>query len=64
MPLEEALDASWQLLAEIFPEEVMIKQSLAKKYWPGINQISTKVASNCVEAGALNKSSLTTGKKI
>lgn len=53
MPLEEALDASWQLLAEIFlPEEVMIKQSLKEKYWPGINQISTKVASNRVEAGA------------
>jgi V/A-type H+/Na+-transporting ATPase subunit B len=35
LPLEDALDLGWKTLAECFkPEEVGIKQSLVKKYWP------------------------------
>lgn len=35
LPLEEALDACWQLLAECFDkEEVIIKKELKEKYWP------------------------------
>ena len=34
MPLEEALDACWTLLAECFDkDEVIIKQDLKEKYW-------------------------------
>jgi V/A-type H+-transporting ATPase subunit B len=35
MPLEEALDACWQTLAECFDkEEVVIKKDLLDKYFP------------------------------
>jgi len=35
MPLEQALDLSWQTLAECFdPEELLMKQSLIDKYFP------------------------------
>jgi V/A-type H+-transporting ATPase subunit B len=35
MPLEQALDLSWQTLAECFaPEELLMKQSLIDKYLP------------------------------
>jgi len=35
IPLEEALDLGWQILAEYFsPEETGIKKSLIEKYWP------------------------------
>ncbi|MBA2726583.1 MAG: V-type ATP synthase subunit B [Parachlamydiaceae bacterium] len=35
LPLEEAIDAGWQILAECFqPQEVGIKQSILNKYWP------------------------------
>lgn len=34
-PIEEALDLGWQTLSECFlAEEVGVKQSLVKKYWP------------------------------
>lgn len=35
MPLEQALDLSWQTLAECFdPEELLMKQALVDKYFP------------------------------
>jgi V/A-type H+-transporting ATPase subunit B len=35
MPLERALDAGWQMLAECFePQELLIKQALVDKYYP------------------------------
>jgi V/A-type H+-transporting ATPase subunit B len=35
IPLEEALDLGWQILAECFsPEETGVKKSLIEKYWP------------------------------
>jgi V/A-type H+-transporting ATPase subunit B len=35
IPLEEALELGWQILAECFsPEETGIKESLIEKYWP------------------------------
>lgn len=35
LPVEEALDDGWKILAECFkPEEVGIKQTLVQKYWP------------------------------
>jgi len=35
IPLEEALDLGWQILAECFsPEETGIKRSLIEEYWP------------------------------
>jgi V/A-type H+-transporting ATPase subunit B len=35
LPLEEALDLGWKILATSFqPEEVGIKQSIVTKYWP------------------------------
>ena len=35
IPLEEALDLSWQTLAECFaPEELLMKQELVEKYFP------------------------------
>ena len=35
IPIEEALDLGWQILAEAFePKEVGIKESLVDKYWP------------------------------
>ena len=35
LPLEEALDLSWETLAECFaPEELLMKQSLIDKYYP------------------------------
>ena len=37
IPLEQALDLGWQILAECFsPEETGIKKSLIEKYWPKI----------------------------
>ena len=34
MPLEEALDACWALLADCFDkDEVIIKKELKEKYW-------------------------------
>ena len=36
MPLEEALDLAWRTMAECFePEELLIKQSVLDKYFPG-----------------------------
>ncbi len=36
IPLEEALDLGWEILAECFtPEETGIKKSMIKKHWPG-----------------------------
>jgi len=35
IPLEEALDRGWQILAQCFsPEEAGIKKSMIEKYWP------------------------------
>jgi len=35
VPLEEALDRGWTILAENFnPEETGIKKSMIEKYWP------------------------------
>jgi V/A-type H+/Na+-transporting ATPase subunit B len=35
LPLEEALDAGWRMLADCFkPEEVGIRESVLKKFWP------------------------------
>jgi V/A-type H+-transporting ATPase subunit B len=35
MPLDEALDLSWQTLAECFePQELLMKESLVDKYYP------------------------------
>lgn len=35
IPLEEALDLGWKIMAECFsPEETGIKKSLVEKYWP------------------------------
>jgi len=35
IPLEQALDLGWQILAECFsPEETGIKKSMIEKYWP------------------------------
>jgi V/A-type H+-transporting ATPase subunit B len=35
LPLEEALDLSWQTLAECFePQELLMKQGLVDKYYP------------------------------
>jgi V/A-type H+-transporting ATPase subunit B len=35
MPLDEALDLSWQTLAECFePQELLMKESLVEKYYP------------------------------
>jgi V/A-type H+-transporting ATPase subunit B len=37
MPLERALDLSWQTLAECFdPDELLMKQSLIDKYFPAL----------------------------
>ena len=37
IPLEEALDLGWEILADIFePSEAGIKESLVKEYWPGV----------------------------
>ncbi len=39
IPLEEALDLSWQILAEHFtPEETGIKKSLIDAYWPAASK--------------------------
>jgi V/A-type H+-transporting ATPase subunit B len=36
IPLEEALDLCWQTLAECFlPEQLLMKQGLIDKYFPG-----------------------------
>ncbi|MCX7661592.1 MAG: V-type ATP synthase subunit B, partial [Candidatus Omnitrophica bacterium] len=38
IPLEEALDLGWEILAECFlPEETGIKRALIEKYWPKKN---------------------------
>ncbi len=43
MPLEEALDLSWQTLAECFePEELLMKQALIDKYFPRQKQASSE----------------------
>jgi V/A-type H+-transporting ATPase subunit B len=35
LPLEEALDLSWQTLGECFePQELLMKQALVDKYYP------------------------------
>jgi V/A-type H+-transporting ATPase subunit B len=35
IPLEDALDRGWQIMADCFtPEETGIKKSLIEKYWP------------------------------
>lgn len=35
IPLEEALDLGWKILADLFePTEIGMKESLIKKYWP------------------------------
>ncbi len=40
LPLEEALDLGWEMMAECFePEETLIKQSLLEKYWPRKDQV-------------------------
>ncbi len=39
MPLEDALDLSWRTLAECFrPEQLLMRQSLIEKYYPGAGQ--------------------------
>jgi len=36
IPLEEALDVAWQTLAECFePQELLMKQELIDRYYPG-----------------------------
>jgi V/A-type H+-transporting ATPase subunit B len=36
LPLDDALDLCWQTLAECFdPEELLMKQHLVEKYYPG-----------------------------
>jgi V/A-type H+-transporting ATPase subunit B len=38
MPLEAALDLCWQTMAECFePEELLMKQALINKYYPGVS---------------------------
>jgi len=38
MPLESALDLCWQTMAECFePEELLMKQALIDKYYPGVS---------------------------
>ncbi|MFC1699051.1 V-type ATP synthase subunit B, partial [Candidatus Omnitrophota bacterium] len=35
IPLEQALDLGWEIMAGCFtPEETGIKKSMIKKYWP------------------------------
>ena len=35
IPLEEALDTGWKILAQCFePEETLLKSDLIAKYWP------------------------------
>ena len=42
IPLEQALDLGWQILAECFsPEETGLKTDLVLKYWPGLNKEDT-----------------------
>ena len=42
IPLEEALNRGWRILADTFePAETGIKESLVKKFWPQ-KQLSTK----------------------
>lgn len=37
IPVEEALDLGWEILAQVFsPDEVGIKKSLVDKYWPKV----------------------------
>lgn len=41
IPLEEALDLGWQLLAECFePNETLLKSDLIKEYWPKRGDLS------------------------
>ncbi len=41
IPLEEALDLGWQLLAECFePNETLLKSDLIKEYWPKREDLS------------------------
>jgi V/A-type H+-transporting ATPase subunit B len=36
IPLEEALDSGWQILAACFsPEEVVMREELIRRFWPG-----------------------------
>jgi V/A-type H+-transporting ATPase subunit B len=40
LPLEDALDLGWKILAECFkPDEVGIKKALVDKYWPTVTSV-------------------------
>jgi V/A-type H+-transporting ATPase subunit B len=43
IPLEEALDLCWWIMAESFsPEETGIKMSIVEKYWPKTGTVTVK----------------------
>ena len=53
MPLEQALDLAWQILADCFePEQLLMKAELVDKYLPRREATSTALASEDENAGA------------
>jgi len=47
IPLDDALDLSWQTLAECFePQELLMRQALVDKYYPKRNVSATAEAAD------------------